>query len=68
MVEIGRNVGVEVRGTTLVITVDLQKDFGPSGSGKSMMVASTGGNIPVPGYSEEIKIGLNVYRPTSRRW
>jgi hypothetical protein len=65
MMEIGRNVGVEVQGTTLVITIDLQKSFGPSGSGKSIIVASTGGSIPVPG-CEEIKVGLNVYRPNSR--
>jgi hypothetical protein len=64
--EIARNVGVEVQGTTLVITVDLQKTFGLSGSGKSIIIASTGGNIPVPGH-EDVKIGLNIYRPNNGR-
>jgi len=50
-----------VAGTVLTITVDLSKDFGKSSSGKSIIIASTEGNVPVPG-KEEIKIGLNVYK------
>jgi hypothetical protein len=45
---------------TLIIKVDLSKDFGPSKSGKTIIVASTEGNISVP--EREEKMGLNVYR------
>jgi hypothetical protein len=43
------------------IKVDLTKDFGKSASGKSNIIATTEGNIPVPG-NEPVKIGLNVYK------
>lgn len=60
-----QNIHMEVQGETLVITVDLSKAFGLSSSGKSVIIASTGGNIAVPG-REDVKIGLNVYRPQKR--
>jgi len=40
--------------------VDLTKDFGPSSSGKTIIIASTEGNVAVDGH-EEAKVGLNVY-------
>ena len=55
-----KNVQMTVAGNILTITVDLTKEFGPSSSGKTIIVASTEGNITVPGRDE--KIGLNVYR------
>jgi hypothetical protein len=62
MTMVGQNVAVEVKGNTLVISVDLAQTFGLSGSGKSVIIASTGGNIAVPGHGD-VKMGLNVYRP-----
>jgi hypothetical protein len=59
-----KNVQIEVRGQLLIITVDLAQSQGPSASGKTEIIATTGGNIAVPG-REEIKLGLNVY--TTRR-
>ncbi|MFA7072994.1 hypothetical protein MBBA_2310 [Methanoculleus bourgensis] len=56
-----KNVDMQLDGDTLVIRVDLTKDFGESKSGKSITIASTEGNVTVPGH-EAIKIGLNVYR------
>jgi len=44
----------------LVIRVDLKKDFGPSKTGKTTIIASTEGNVTVPGRSEVV--GLNVYK------
>jgi hypothetical protein len=44
-----------------IIKVDLSKEFGPSSSGKTIIIASTEGNVPVDG-AEEIKVGLNVYK------
>ncbi len=56
-----KNVEMSVEGNNLIIKVDLTKDFGPSSSGKTIIVASTEGNQSVPG-KETIKIGLNVYK------
>jgi hypothetical protein len=56
-----KNVDITVEGNTLTIKVDLSKDFGPSSSGKTNIIASTEGNISIPG-REEIKIGLNIYK------
>jgi ABC-type uncharacterized transport system YnjBCD ATPase subunit len=55
-----KNVQMTVAGDILTITVDLTKEFGPSSSGKTTIIASTEGNIAVPERDE--KIGLNVYR------
>ena len=55
-----KNVEMKVEGNILTITVDLSKDFGKSSSGKSIIIASTEGNMTVPGREE--KIGLNIYR------
>ncbi len=56
-----KNVEMTVKGNTLTITVDLTKEFGPSSSGKTIIIASTEGNASIPG-REEIKVGLNVYK------
>jgi hypothetical protein len=55
-----KNVEMSISGTILTITVDLSKEFGPSSSGKTIIIASTEGNISVP--DREEKVGLNVYR------
>ncbi|NMB74513.1 MAG: hypothetical protein GYA21_05225 [Myxococcales bacterium] len=58
-----KNVKLDVHGTQLVITVDLAQDFGPSSSGKNIIIATTEGNQTVPGKEDQgVKIGLNVYR------
>lgn len=57
-----KNVEMNIEGNKLIIVVDLNQEFGLSSSGKSITVASTEGNISVPG-REEIKIGLNIYKP-----
>jgi len=36
------------------------KEFGPSASGKTIIIATTEGNVSIPGF-EEKKIGLNIY-------
>ena len=65
MVVVGQNVMMEVKDDKLLITVDLSKSYGTSGSGKSTIIGSTGGNVSVPGH-ESVKVGLNVYRPLGR--
>jgi hypothetical protein len=58
-----KNVELTVEGTMLTIKVDLSKDFGPSSSGKTTIVASTEGNVSIP--DREEKIGLNIYKKKS---
>ena len=55
-----KNVEMNVEGTMLTIKVDLSKEFGQSSSGKSILIATTEGNVSIP--EREEKIGLNVYR------
>jgi hypothetical protein len=54
-----KNVKVEVNGTICTITIDLGKEFGPSSSGKNIIIASTEGNQSIAGGA---KLGLNLYR------
>jgi hypothetical protein len=58
-----KNVELKIDGTILTISVDLSKEFGPSSSGKTTIIATTEGNVSVPGRDE--KIGLNVYKKKS---
>ena len=55
-----KNVDMKVEGNILTIKVDLTKEFGPSSSGKTIIIASTEGNVSIPERGE--KVGLNVYR------
>jgi hypothetical protein len=55
-----KNVEMAVEGNLLISKVDLTNDFGPSSSKKSIIIASTEGNVSVPNRQE--KVGLNVYR------
>jgi hypothetical protein len=40
--------------------VNLSKEFGPFATGKTIIIASTEGNVSIP--DREEKVGLNVYR------
>jgi hypothetical protein len=54
-----KNIEIETKGNILTIKIDLSKTFGPSSSGKSIIIASTEGNQAVaPG----VYAGVNVYR------
>jgi len=56
-----KNVEMKLEENILTIKVDLTKEFGPSASGKTIIIASTEGNISVPD-KDEVKIGLNIYK------
>ena len=60
-----KNVEVKVEHGKLTMTVDLATELGPSSSGKSIIIATTEGNVDVPG-TPDVKIGLNVYRKKER--
>ena len=54
-----KNVEMEVVDNILTIKVDLTREFGPSSSGKTIIIATTEGN-DIPNH-EDKKVGLNVY-------
>ena len=62
MTNIGKNVSMRIDDTKLVIEVDLTRDFGKSKSGKTIIVASSEGNVSLPKPYEHMKIGLNIYK------
>lgn len=55
-----KNVQTKVEGNTLTITVDLSKEFGPSKSLKTIVIASSEGNHKVEG--TETYLGINIYK------
>lgn len=55
-----KNITTSVKGSKLIIEVDLSKTFGPSKSGKTIIVASTEGNQKVEG--TDVVLGLNAYK------
>jgi len=62
-----RNVSLKVEGDELVIRINLKDKGTPSASGKSTVIATTQGNISVPGTEDKrsrvlCKLGLNLYR------
>lgn len=57
-----QNVQTSVSGDTLIIKIDLKAARVPSSTGKSDSLASTKGNIDVPGVPG-LKLGLNCYFP-----
>jgi hypothetical protein len=60
-----KNIELRVEHGKLIVTVDLSTELGPSSSGKSVMIATTEGNVEVPG-APDVKMGLNVYRKKER--
>lgn len=55
------NVKMSMRGTVLVIEIELVNVAKtPSGTGKSLMIATTSGNHPVP-VRPDVTLGLNCY-------
>ncbi len=56
-----KNISLKVEGEILKIEIDLAKDFGASKSGKTVVVASSEGNVPVPEHTN-MRLGINVYK------
>ena len=54
---VGRNVEYRIEGDKLIIEIDITADQEPSGSGKTMIVATTQGNKAVG----DGHLGLNYY-------
>ncbi len=54
------NLETKIEGDRLIITVDLNQRHGTSKSGKNAIIASTQGNVALPG-REEVVMGINIY-------
>jgi hypothetical protein len=57
-----QNITMSVKGNTLTIVVDLSKKGELSKSGKSHLIATTGGSVDIPG-APGAKLGLNIFKP-----
>lgn len=59
---VGKGILSQRTGSKLLLEIDLDNDLGPSASGKSRNIATTSGNVRVPGH-DSARIGINVYMP-----
>jgi len=65
MEDLTKEIKSEVAGNKLVLTIDISGKGKVSASGKSMVVASTRGNVAVAD-TKGLILGLNLYRKVSR--
>lgn len=63
---IGQNIITKVDGNILTITVDLSQTHGPSTSGKTLIVASSKGNVQIPD-APDVMMGVNLYRYAEKK-
>lgn len=61
----GPNVTASVEEGVLYLAIDLAVRGSVSASGKSLMIATTSGNVDIPGLAGG-KIGLNAYLPAAQ--
>lgn len=54
------NINMSVKGNILTIEIDVSKRLGPSKSGKSEIIATTGPAVAIPEF-RDVKIGINCY-------
>ena len=55
------NIKMSVEKDILTIKIDLSKKQGESKSGKSIVIATTGGNVKLDKPHEDVQIGINCY-------
>jgi len=60
-----KNVNVEIKGNIMTVKIDLSKVQGLSKSGKTEVIASTLGNVPIPN-KPDYRLGINCYRYPER--
>ena len=56
-----QNVTTKIQAGKLVITCDLDAEGTPSASGKTSVVASTRGNVPIAYKSRVFNLGVNLF-------
>lgn len=59
------NVEIKVEGSKMTIVVDLAHRIGPSKSGLTTLVATSGGIAPVPLFPE-MKLSMSVFTKASK--
>lgn len=57
-----KGVHYRLEGQKLVIEVDASSHFGPSSTGKNLIIASTEGNKQIEVNGDDVCIGINIYR------
>ena len=58
-----KNISLKQKGHLLTITVDLSKEFGDSRSGKTNLIATTAGNVRLPGFEDDgVFLGLTLFQ------
>lgn len=50
------NIAVDVKAKKMTVTVDLSKSFGPSSTGKTIIVANSHGFQPINGSDERLNL------------
>ena len=55
------NVKMSVEKDVLTIKINLKERLGESKSGKSMVIATTGGNVKLDPPHDKVSIGINCY-------
>ncbi len=55
-----RNIEMSLEKNELIIKVDLTKEYGKSKSGKTIIIASSQGNVPIS--DTGAYLGLNIYK------
>ena len=61
--EIGRGISSEVKGDKIYLELDCSAEGVLSASGKSTVLATTGGNIEMLVGNRIVKLGVNLYTP-----
>jgi hypothetical protein len=62
-----KNIDAQIEGNTLILKIDLTKNYGLSSTGKSLTVASSGGFQAVPGSPMPgLKMNVNVTLPPNK--
>lgn len=60
------NIKVTVNGSKVTLEIDTNVELGVSSSGKSNIIATTSGNVSLPGVDPSVKFGINIYRPVKK--
>lgn len=63
--DLGRNVCSRIEGRKLILEIDLDAKGKPSGTGKNIVIATTGGNQAINDSAAKriLKAGVNIYTP-----
>lgn len=57
-----KNCEITIKNKKMTIEIDLEKAYGDSKSGKTIIIASTEGNVRPDADQPDLMVGLNVYR------